>query len=383
MICLLSYSHKPSLSYCIEYQIYDESGSVSSSSYNDDAYDGDAYGDDAYNDDAAAGDDAVGDDAAGDDAARRLDDGGSYDPLDILTYSESCRIEFYGDACPDPYGVKKGYEKSLSLSLMVRPTVNSGRGKWAIEGISVLLTVVGLVLFCGALFIRCKYGGPTRIVDDKGDALLTPEKAERPRSFIKSLSSSASKKARELKEKFQEFAEEEVEEEDATSPTVAVVDTPEAKTLERTPSDADTASSASSKSSNGSFEKIEAPSADESSKSDFFGPPAPATPPTTFPPTPVDVSTPEPAATSLGATEAPSPAVTETTTPPSPVAAESTAPVVSAVPAASITSPTTPAAPTTALKKKKKRPVLNKISKSLFGRKNKSGSVKGSSSASV
>ena len=59
------------------------------------------------------------------------EEGGQYnqyadsDPLDILAYSEACSIELYGSACPDPFGIKKGYDSTLRRATRndILPTV--------------------------------------------------------------------------------------------------------------------------------------------------------------------------------------------------------------------------------------------------------------------
>lgn len=310
------------------FQIYDENG------MGDDAYVEDAYGDDAY-----------GDDAYNDDGGRMLsgDGNGDYyqayedsEKLDILLYSEACRIDLYGSTCPDPYGQKQGYESALNRALKNRPTVESGRGKMAIEIASAVLFLLGAVLFGSAFAIRKRAGA--RTIQDTDDAMMTPEKMEKQPSLAESIASSASKKAQELKEKFQDFAEEEAsDEEDTTTsevnaPEVNIVDTPE-RTRSVPPS----------------------PAAEPASVDDaYVAPESPA-----VIPAPVDDAYVAPE----------SPAVSPAPASPESIPTAATSASAAAPAAVAVTTPTA-LAPTTT-KMKKKRPMLNKISKTLFGKKKK------------
>lgn len=344
----------------IHAQIYDENIGGGDDAYGDDAYaaggDGDdAYGDDTYGDDAAY---AAGDDDAYNDDAYNNDDEGEgenqlynqyedSDPLDILAYSEACNIELFGSACPDPYGIKQGYDNTLKRALKNKPSMNGGLGKQAMQIASFGLFAVGAVLFAAAYIIRKR--SADRIINDKDATLLSPEPMEKPRSLIHTVSS----KARKLKEKFQDFAEEEVDDSDESisSTMFNVVDSP---------------------SKDDSYIQLNNDSPTEEDE------PAPIPSPekpvlATVDPIPVSA---EPSAQSGLEPAAPSPVRTS-----SGVSAAS--PVASAA-SSFVASPVATEASTTPTKKKmkKKRPLLNKISKTLFGKKNRSV-VKTSSSASI
>ena len=220
-------------------QIYDKNGTLSYAS--DDAYGDDAYataaGDDAYandgyvaaygGDDAyatAAGDDAYandgyvaadgGDDAyndaGNDDGGRQRrrqegddegEEGGQYnhyadsDPLDILVYSEACSIKLYGSACPDPFGIKKGYESSLRLSLKILPSSLGALGKDAMLIASLVLLALGVVLFGVGFVIRTRFW--ERSIGDKEDAFVASKPSQNLHAASKRVC------------KFQDFSQEE------------------------------------------------------------------------------------------------------------------------------------------------------------------------------
>ena len=217
-------------------QIYSEEGSVAyGRSYHggegrklEEVYD-DGYnnGDDAYNDNYNDGyDDGYNNGDGYDDGYNNGDDASvSYDPFTILEYSAACSLTLYPDFCPDPYGLKKDYEKTLEIALKSRPVMDSGRGKQAMKIVSAVFFSVGLALFGSAFFIK-KMAGERRI-KDVNDA-MSPAPRRRAR-FIKLISSSSFNKACKLKEKFQDFAEEEVsspQDSANDSPQVSIIETP-------------------------------------------------------------------------------------------------------------------------------------------------------------
>lgn len=183
-------------------QIYNQSGSLSmgDDGYGDDTY-ADAAGDDAYANDgyvAAYGDDYVaynddGNDAYNDDGNQEDGEGGNYnqyadsDPLDILAYSEACSIQLYGSACPDPFGIKKGYDSTLRRALKVLPSSTYGDGgKQTMQIASLVLLALGVVLLAAAFIVRMTF--PKRSIYHKEDALIASKPSRNPRNTIHSAS---------------------------------------------------------------------------------------------------------------------------------------------------------------------------------------------------
>lgn len=164
------------------------------------------------------GDAADDDDAYDDDDTYTREEGGQYnqyadsDPLDILAFSEACSIELYGSACPDPFGIKKGYESTLRRATTKRYSAYGGHGKQAMQIASIVLLSLSAVIFVAAFIVRNRSSKRSirfseGSISDKVDALIASTSFEKQRSLIHS----ASMKARRLKEKFQEFAEEETD----------------------------------------------------------------------------------------------------------------------------------------------------------------------------
>lgn len=182
------------------------------SSNGDDSYGDDAYANDGYV--AAYGDDdAYNDDAYNDDGK---EEGGQYnqyddsDPLDILAYSEACSIELFGSACPDPFGIKNGYESALGRALKKSRSSAFGGGRMQpMQLASLVLLALGAVLFVAAFIVRKR--SSERSISDKDDALMASTPSKKPRR--------ATRDRKSLREKFQNYSKKEVADD-------AVVDSP-------------------------------------------------------------------------------------------------------------------------------------------------------------